>query len=122
MKTALSIILFFLSSAAFGQLVKPSYEIDPGTNLLFINFYDASTINEYDYSKKIPISEVSTFIIVKQDTIFIHSGKNIGIEYNKAIKAKEITLIMTKKGYDTLKQCWKITSPSIVLEAYLKKQ
>ncbi len=121
-KVLLSAFFLTFGIVAFGQLRKPNYEIDPRQNLLFINFYDVSTIDQKDYAKKIPISDIHITIIVNRDTIRLKSGSHNGIEYKKPLKAKEIELILAKEGYDTLRQVWKITSLSTVLEAYLTKK
>jgi len=121
-KVLLSAFFLTFGIVAFGQLRKPNYELDPGQNLLFINFYDASTINQKDYVKKISISDINITIIANRDTIRLKSGNHNGIDYNKPLKAKEIELILAKDGYDTLRQVWKITSLSTVLEAYLTKK
>ncbi|PKP42636.1 MAG: hypothetical protein CVT93_04235 [Bacteroidetes bacterium HGW-Bacteroidetes-10] len=121
-KILLTVLFLTIVIVAFGQLRKPNYEVNPGQNLLFINFYDASSINQKDYSKKISISEITITIIANRDTIRLQSGSQNGINYYKPLKAKEIELILVKDGYDTLKQTWSITSPSTVLEAYLTRK
>ncbi len=125
MKKVLFVVIFILSIVtAKAQLRKnpATVSYSNGMSVLCIRFFDASTINSKDYLKKIEISDVTIDVIIKNDTIRLYSGKYSAVSYEKPLRTKEIELIISRDGYQTLKEKWKVESLVINIEAYLTKE
>ncbi len=125
-------ILFVTVLLTLGLITKAQLEKDgviysskDGRSMLYISFYDARTTNPNARAgtpDRIDLTNVKVDIVIKKDTIHLYSGNNAFVYYAKPLKAKEIEIIISREGYHTLKEKWKVESLSISLRAYLTKK
>ncbi len=121
--TVVLLLLVFITKAQLEEDGIITYRYG-GKSVLGISFYDARTTNPGAPGppERIELTNVKVEIVIKKDTIRLYSGDKSIIQYTKPLKAKEIEIIISREGYHTLKEKWKVTSLSISLRAYLTKK